>query len=341
MADKINVSASMSIQRIVASSTDDNIFTFAAAKVGSKSFGSDGTKFIFTKESLITYAASWTGGIITLNHDVIDGGKIIASWFDESTDLVMMTVEATNAETAQRIRDGEPTGVSIEASIIEVDDDNNVIAFDGTGVGVIFYPEQPACPATDGCGIVGAQYDSSADDKSSSLLNVDDTSKNSTVGGSVKMAGNEPTEATVLKSEYDSVVAKTVEMQSEIDAFKTDEAIKARDANITAKDAEISELKTEINRRDSAIAGSLLEEIKAWDAEFVPEDGLDLGTIKTIHASLKRVADAAEKVKASEKDGDGEHVEAGEFTAPKIPVANGGLTIGGIKDGKWVDGTTE
>ena len=414
MVDEISVSASMSIQQIVASDTQDNVFTFAAAKVGSKSFGSDGTKFIFTRESLKAYAASWTDGIITLNHTVTDGGKITAAWFDETTEMAMMTVEATNDDTAQRIRDGEPTGVSIEATVTDVDEDNNVLAFDGTGVGIIFYPEQPACPATDGCGVLAKdqfeqkvtkvsakrmtqiksteydlarvndtgdlvkigdlyvwdEYDETDSDIEGqiasytsyygtgeySLLESSDTKLGDTVSGdafftstvnvsktvmgSAKM-GDEPKIETVSKSDYDEVVAKTVEMQSEIDAFKTDEAIKARDADITAKDAEIVELKTEIDRRDSEISASLLEDIKAWDAEFVPEEGLELSTIQTIHASLKRVADKDAEVKASEQEPVEEVVEAKDFVAPKTPAKSGGLTIGGIQNGKWIGGKKE
>ncbi len=415
MVTEINISAAMPIQQITASDTDENVFTFAAAKVGSKSFGSNGTKFIFTKESLIAHAASWVDGIITLNHDKVDDGKIIAAWFDEVTDLVMMTVEATNAETARRIRDGEPTGVSIEATVVDVDDDNNVLAFNGTGVGVIFYPEQPACPATDGCGILAkdqfekksikvsakrmtqiksTEYDLARlndsgdvvkigdiyiwDDSNESdsdietqiasytsyygtgeysLLKTSDTklgdtvsgdpyftstvnvSKNSVVGGSVKMASDKAPIETVPKSDYDEVVAKTVEMQSQIEAFKTDEAIKDRDTSITAKDAEIAELKTEINRRDTEIAASLIEDITAWDAEFVPEDGITLDTIQTIHASLKRIADKTEEVKAAEQKE--EPVEAGDFTAPVASTKDRGLTVGGIVNNKWVGGRQE
>jgi hypothetical protein len=125
------------------------------------------------------------------------------------------------------------------------------------------------------------------------------------------MAGDEPKIETVPKSDYDEVVAKTDEMQSQIDAFKTDEAIKVRDADITAKDAEIVDLKAEIDRRDTEIAADMIEEIKAWDAEFIPEDGLKLDTIKTIHASLKRVADKDAEVKASEQEEVDENVKAG------------------------------
>jgi hypothetical protein len=154
--DKLDVTASMPIV-VTASDEDDNTFTIAAAKVGSKSFGATGTKYNFTKESLQAYAKSWEGGIITLNHERLDDGVIKASWFDEHTDLVMMTIACDNPETARRMRAGEATGVSIEASLLDVTDDNDVVAFDGTGVSVIFYPEQPACPLKDGCGILASK----------------------------------------------------------------------------------------------------------------------------------------------------------------------------------------
>lgn len=412
MVDEISVSASMSIQQIVASDTEDNVFTFAAAKVGSKSFGSDGTKFIFTKESLKAYAASWTDGVITLNHNIVDDGKITAAWFDDTTEMVMMTVEATNEDTAQRIRDGEPTGVSIEATVTDVDDDNNVLAFDGTGVGVIFYPEQPACPATDGCGVLAKdqfeqkltkvsakritqiksteydlarmndsgdlvkigglyvwdEYDETDSDIEGqiasytsyygtgeySLLESSDTKLGDTVSGdayftstvnvsktvtgSIKMDSDKAPIETVPKSDYDDVVAKNAEMHSQIEDFKTDEAIKTRDADIIARDAEIVDLKADIDRRDTEIAAGLIEEIKAWDAEFAQE-GLELSTIQTIHASMKRMKEA--EVKASEKDPVEEVVEAADFTAPAPSSKSDELTIGGIENGVWKGGRKE
>lgn len=413
MVDEISVSASMSIQQIVASDTQDNVFTFAAAKVGSKSFGSDGTKFIFTRESLKAYASTWNDGIITLNHNIVDLGKITAAWFDDTTDMVMMTVESTNEDTAQRIRDGEPTGVSIEANVTDVDEDNNVLAFDGTGVGVIFYPEQPACPATDGCGVLAKDqfeqkitkvsakrmtkiqstaYDLARVNDSGDLVKIGDlyvwddfdesesdiegqiasytsyygtgeyslleaseiklgdtvsgdafftstVNVSKTVMGSAKM-GDEPKIETVSKSDYDEVVAKNAEMQSQIEDFKTDKAIKARDADITARDAEIVDLKAEIDRRDTEVAAGLIEEIKAWDTEFAQE-GLELSTIQTIHASMKRYAEKEENVKASEQDPVDEVIAAKDFVAPKTSAKGNGLTIGGMVNGKWEGGNKE
>jgi len=403
----------MKLGMIKASEEDKNVFTIAAAKVGSKSFGADGTKYIFTKEALQAHAKSWEGGIITLNHNRTDDGEIIASWFDDETDLVMMKIRANNDETAARIRAGEPTGVSIEAALTDTDTSNNVWAFNGTGVGVIFYPEQPACPLKDGCGILAkdqfeakmvsasekkrdnikaVEYDVARVNDAGDLIKVSevwtwndetDTGIEDEITGYVSHYGSgeysllpisitkigdtvagdatftvtinidkpeggaimaKDTEDTIPKTEFDAVVAKNEELQAELDAFKADDAIKAKDAELEQLKASNEELAAEINRRDTEIADSLVEEIKAWDEEFVPDEGMELSTIKTIHASIKRATTKTEtesepeEIKASEPEDVDEEVTASNFTAPETGRQKGGLTIGGIVGGKWVGG---
>lgn len=382
----------------IISTEDENIFRMASAKVGSKSYGASGKKYIFTEEALEAYAKSWEGGIITLNHGRQDDGEIVASWYDTETQMVMMEVKAENDETAKRIRNSEPTGVSIEANVLECDNDNNILAFDGTGLGIIFYPEQPACPATDGCGILAKEqfdekivaasekrqetiksieYDLARtndagdmikiadviiwDDMGESerdiewqitnyvtyygegnyeLLEYSDTKvgdtvsgtpeytvninvdKSTTNGGTLMANDNEP--EVIAKADYESLEAK---MNSLKDTHETE---------IEAKDTEIKELKDEINRRDSEIAASLVEEIKAWDTEFEPEEGMPLATIQTIHASMKRAFAVQEEAKANEQEEEPEEeVEAADFTAPEAGRQSNGFTIGGIVNGKW------
>ena len=152
------------------------------------------------------------------------------------------------------------------------------------------------------------------------------------------------TEDTIPKTEFDAVVAKNEELQAELDAFKADDAIKAKDAELEQLKASNEELAAEINRRDTEIADSLVEEIKAWDEEFVPDEGMELNTIKTIHASIKRATTKTEtesepeEIKASEPEDVDEEVTASNFTAPETGRQKGGLTIGGIVGGKWVGG---
>lgn len=158
---KIKTTASLPIVSIEASEDNPNVYRIAAAKVGSASYGPDGQKFIFSRKALETCAHTWEGGIVTLNHAKIDGESTIkASVFDPETELVYQDIEVLEPETSRRVQAGEPTGVSIEADILDVDESNEVQAFDGTGVSIIFYPEMPACPLKDGCGILAKeQYD--------------------------------------------------------------------------------------------------------------------------------------------------------------------------------------
>ena len=378
---------------------DENIFTIAAAKVGSKSFGAYGKKYVFTEEALKTYAESWNDGIITLNHGRLDDGVIVSSWYDEETQMVMMNIKADNEETAKRIRDGEPTGVSIEANVLGSDDDGNILSFDGTGVGIIFYPEQPACPAKDGCGILAkeqfdekivtasekrqekiksSEYDLARtndagdtikiaevviwDDMGESekdvewqitnyvtyygegsyeLLEYSDTKVGDTVSGTPEYTVN----ISVNKSTTNGEISMANDSEPEVIAKADYEALEAKMKSledthkdeIEAKDSEIKELKDEINRRDSEIAASLVEEIKAWDTEFEPEEGMPLATIQTIHASVKRAIAVQEEAKASEQEEEPEEeIEASEFTAPEAGKKSDGFTIGGIVNGKWV-----
>jgi hypothetical protein len=289
-----------------------------------------------------------------------------------------------------------------------------VLAFDGTGVSVIFYPEQPACPLKDGCGILAKdQFESKIvtasekrlekiqakdydlvrvndagdpvkidsvwtwDDDSDAQIEkhitnfvsyygageykltpltdtkigdtVDDTEAaftvsidvNKTPGGTIVAD-----DKTVTQEDYDKVVAQNAELLKKVEAFETDETIKAKDAEIKTLTAKNEELTTELNRRDTEVAAKLVEEIKAWDADFAPKEGMELATIEVLHASMKRAIEAANKVEASEQEEaepegepagepevaeeeDGEAVSASEFTAPAAGSNSNGLTVGG------------
>lgn len=154
----MKTTASLPIVSIKASDDNPNVYRIAAAKAGSASYGPNGRKFHFTEESLIANAASWVGGTVTLNHNRVDeGSKIIASEYDPVTKLVYQDIEVVVEETSRRVRAGEPTGVSIEADVFDVDDEDNILTFGGTGVSVIFYPDMPACPLKDGCGVLSKE----------------------------------------------------------------------------------------------------------------------------------------------------------------------------------------
>jgi hypothetical protein len=403
--EQMNVSASMPIVVAASEEKEDNIFTIAAAKVGSKSFSATGEKYIFTKESLEACAKSWEGGIITLNHERLDDGVIQAAWFDEQTDFVMMDIVCDNPETVKRMRAGEATGVSIEASLLEVTEDNDIVAFNGTGVSIIFYPEQPACPLKDGCGILAKDqfeskivtasekrlekinakdYDLARRNDAGDLVKIDSvwtwdddteaqiekqitnfvsfygtgeyklTEKTDTKIGdtveddesaiTVSIDINKPIGGTIVaedietvsKADFDEVMAKNVELTQKLEAFEADEAIKAKDAEIQTLEAKNKELSDELDRRDNVRASAMIEEIKAWDAEFEPTEGMKIEVVETIHASLKRAFEAKqEAVKASEQEEEVD-VTASKFEAPAASKKTDGLTIGGWVGGEFV-----
>lgn len=151
------VSATMKVS--VEATDEPNVFRAIGAVPGSKCFTAEGKKLFFTEQALRTYAHTWTGGIITLNHEYQDEGEIVSAAWDEDKGGVLFHMRLDNEVTSTKVQAGESagvTGVSIEANVIELsgEAEDQIDVFDGTGIGVIFYPEQPACPLRDGCGIL-------------------------------------------------------------------------------------------------------------------------------------------------------------------------------------------
>ena len=151
------VSATMKVS--VEATDEPNVFRAIGAVPGSKCFTAEGKKLFFTEAALRAYAHTWTGGIITLNHEYQDEGEIVSAAWDEDKSGVLFYMRLDNEVTSTKVRAGESagvTGVSIEANVMELSGEleDQIDVFDGTGIGVIFYPEQPACPLRDGCGIL-------------------------------------------------------------------------------------------------------------------------------------------------------------------------------------------
>lgn len=151
------VSATMKVS--VEATDEPNVFRAIGAVPGSKCFTAEGKKLYFTEAALKAYAHTWTGGIITLNHEYQDDGEIVSAAWDEDKGGVLFHMRLDNEVTSTKVQAGESagvTGVSIEANVMELSGDleDQIDVFNGTGIGVIFYPEQPACPLRDGCGIL-------------------------------------------------------------------------------------------------------------------------------------------------------------------------------------------
>ena len=329
------------------------VFTIKAAKVGSASYNWIGDKLTFSEESLKNYAHTWAGGIITLNHMYVDddNSMILSSEFNPSDKLVYMDIKVANEMTAERIRAKEPTGVSIEANVVGDTPNNEIIAFTGTGVSIVFYPDQPACPTEEGCGIVSTDLntdDSLSKQKRTSAntatpsrvetilsggISIDEINETGTPGATLSTE----TDGAVSQENFQKISAKLIEARRELAELKAGAKDKKYLEKIEAKDNEIDTLKAEIDRRDSDVAAGLVEEILKMDSEFSAE-GKTLSELTSIHASLSRMV---AKIKSTEEEPEDpeEEVEGGEFIDPRQTAGKGdALSIGGISGGVWSGG---
>jgi len=356
----------------------------------------DGEQYTFTAAALEKHHSSWVGGILTLNHAVKDNGKITASKYDPITTNVTLTVSVENPATATRVIAKEPTGVSIEANINEWDADNNIIAFSGTGTAIMFYPEQPACPLSQGCGILSkktyasiiakriathavktedietVEYDLVTANNNGTLIKIDDIviwgekdvkaltreliycAARRGVGtyyiyptagrqiGDQVIAGSQIKYTIALEVKIDmtgddkpaasSAAPSLVEVEAKLKESETKLAVQKteHDKVVAAKDVRITELQKEIDSRDTTVIAKQVAEIKTLDPE-ADMTGLSGEQITKIHASMQRVAKAKEAAEVSDEV---------KFAAGGKPVsAKNKLTVGGIVNGKWQDGS--
>lgn len=333
---------------------EPGVFTIKAAKVGSASYGWDGTKFTFSQEGLENYAHTWAGGIITLNHMYIDHEEsaILSSEFNKDDDMVYMDIKVANEETAARIENKEPTGVSIESNVTISNADHEIEVFTGTGVSIVFYPEQPACPLEEGCEIILSTKDSNhtgvkPDQKDNTLGKQSTTPMRveTILSGGINIADEidgtpettpTPETGVVSREDFKTVSTKLIEARQEIENLKSAGAAKEHTDQITAKDAEILELKAEIDNRDSEVAEKLVAKILEMDPEFEAQ-GKTLPELETIHSSLSRMIEKIKSEEEPESTEEPEDIAGANFSAPggdKKDV----LTIGGIQGGVWVGG---
>lgn len=405
---------------------DSTRFVLVAATVGSKCYGSDGTEFTFTEEALSTFAHTWTDGITTLNHELVDNGKIVNAWFEQPLGQVLMEIDLGAPDTIARIEKKEPTGVSIELDLFAANEHNEILAFKGTGIGVIFYPDQPACPMKDGCGILYSkhfktaeipeprleeinpkEYDVAHFNNAGALVKINDvtiwddessdkdlieqriidyvsyqgpgsyliyprsptikvgdeiptdltpemrvTISVSTLGansarieyGGIEIPdpiketgtdpvveGNSPTTGSVSNKDFELVSKKLDAANEKITELEAGEVMRKLRDELSAKDSAIEVLRKDIDARDSAAAGKLVEKIQAHDKDFTADD-MTLAQIETIHASVTRIIDSVTPTETE--------AEGAQFIAPEAGKSSKpGLTVGGIQNGRWVSDT--
>ena len=119
-------------------------------KDGTEAFDNDGNKFILSSEALDADWKSWEGGVITANHKVLESGKISEVWREKP--FVYGVISGLEPDLLAKILSPAYQGTSQESNLVEVDESGKVKHLKGTGISIIFYPEQPACPIKKGCG---------------------------------------------------------------------------------------------------------------------------------------------------------------------------------------------
>jgi len=130
---------------------DFNIVEIVAAKVGSKAFTSLGTAVTWTLEGLKSAETTWALKKVSINHEPVYHGIILSSFIigNELRMLLKVSDEIKAwIKTAPKL-----IGVSIEALKVKIKN-YEVISAQGDGVTFIFPPVEPACPISEGCGIV-------------------------------------------------------------------------------------------------------------------------------------------------------------------------------------------
>ena len=138
----------------VAKPLGDGLYQFTVTKVGALAYTSDGLGVTWTKPLLERMVHTWTGGVVSINHNHDSYGKIIHSWFEgeEVQHLLSVTPEMGGWID----RNPEHIGVSIEAGKIVVDEKTmELTEATGTNVTLVFPPEKAACPPEGGCKLKG------------------------------------------------------------------------------------------------------------------------------------------------------------------------------------------
>jgi hypothetical protein len=137
---------------------EDDTISFLAAVPGTLAQDSEGNVYRLTEKALQSDFQTWKGGIIRVNHKVLESGSIADTWYDGG---LMMKVQGLSQEARDVMKSAAYRGVSQESLPVEFGKTEyyrghsikNVDRVKGTGISLIVYPETPACPLDVGCGI--------------------------------------------------------------------------------------------------------------------------------------------------------------------------------------------
>jgi len=194
-------------------------------KDGTLAFDSKGKKYTLTAEALQKDHLTWNGGKITINHKVMSEGKISEVFY--KAPFVYGRITGLTDEVLNVIDSAAYRGVSQESTPVSIDKDGNVVSLKGTGLTVVVFPENPACPLRDGCGTIKNDFSLNTENRNSSIKSI---------GG---------TEGKIMTEEQDGAATALKSITAERDALK---------AQLDALTAEMTKLKSTTSDPDRRIA---------------------------------------------------------------------------------------
>jgi len=134
--------------------SSDGLVWVIATRIGAHAYTSSGLLVTWTEMALASDFSSWIGKPVSVNHNDKVYGTIEKVEFRNPDIYMGLKIEDMNLlEKIKKYK--EDVGISIEA-MSQVDDDLNIVSFSGTGVTLVFYPEEPACPPEEGCKVIKA-----------------------------------------------------------------------------------------------------------------------------------------------------------------------------------------
>lgn len=139
--------------------SEENSIVLAICKTGTFASDENGKIFRFTENALRSNAPSWVGGKIRINHKHPEQGTITESWFEPP--FLMARISGLTEKTRSVIESPAYMGVSQDSLPVELGGITTIKSHavtdieqaTGTGVSIMIYPETPACPLSEGCGI--------------------------------------------------------------------------------------------------------------------------------------------------------------------------------------------
>ena len=135
-------------------------FTIRAMKTGTVATlytnGKYHSRVPYTKEILESYANTWNGGKIRINHEFPTDGNITDARFEDP--YLLMTLNDLDPEIGGRLSTSDFGGFS-QDSQVGLDEGGNLMSVRGTGVSIMFAPVKPACKIEEGCKILGSSMD--------------------------------------------------------------------------------------------------------------------------------------------------------------------------------------